>query len=274
MRLRASLLTVALATGCAPALREPPSEADLLKRPAADATSSLDAKGLLDEAERHFARRPEIAEVRRAEDLFLRAAAADPEDPIGLIGAVRAKTWLADHEPDASRREELAVSAVQAAQWCLRRAPADPACDYWLAIALGIQAREKRSTAERGLTEMVAALRRAAAADPLLDDAGPHRVLALVLLRAPGWPLGPGDPESGLDEARRAVALRPEHAPNLLALAEAQKANGENEQSLETYRRALEQASAQRDAGVPEAETWIDEAASALGVSRKAAQNE
>src|SRR5260370_7891337 len=41
---------------------------------------------------------------------------------------------------------------------------------------------------------------------------------ASVLIRAPGWPLGPGDPDAGVVAARRAVILQPLYPPNLPAL--------------------------------------------------------
>lgn len=90
--------------------------------------------------------------------------------------------------------------------------PSTPACDYALAIALGLQASDQPSTARGGLAQMVMLLRRAAMREPDLDRGGPDRVLAVVLVRAPVWPLGPGDPEEGLVVARRALALAEEAA--------------------------------------------------------------
>ncbi len=94
-------------------------------------------------------------------------------------------------------------------------------CDYRLALALGQQARERPATAADALPRITALLAQVVAAAPELDEAGGQRVLALVLLRAPGWPVGPGDPEQGLAQAREAVRLSPAYPPNLLALAEA-----------------------------------------------------
>ena len=42
-----------------------------------------------------------------------------------------------------------------------------------------------------------------------------------MLLRAPGWPLGPGDPEAALPEAQAAARLAPDYPPNQLVLGEA-----------------------------------------------------
>jgi len=114
---------------------------------------------------------------------------------------------------------------------------------------------------------MIALLRRAIAAAPRLDSAGPHRVLALVLLRAPGWPLGPGDPEAGLEHARAAVSLAPGAAANQLVLGEALAANGRSDDARVAYARAGELATAAGRAGEPEAARWMAEARTGLAKS-------
>ena len=119
-------------------------------------------------------------------------------------------------------------------------------------------------TADDGLKTMVPALQRAIEADPTYDEAGPHRVYALVLLRAPGWPLGPGDVEAGLEQARAAVALRPNYPPNVFALAEALAANKQPDQAREAYIHGKALAAALRDASDPDAPFWIVEADEAL----------
>jgi hypothetical protein len=138
--------------------------------------------------------------------------------------------------------------------------PRTPTCDYALAISLGLQAREHPASARDKLAQMVVLLRRTALADPTLDHAGPSRVLALVMLRAPGWPLGPGDPEEGLVVARRAATLAPDHAPNLLALSEALAANDQPGPAREAAMRALPLAEAAVADGVAEAAEWLREA--------------
>lgn len=256
------VLASAITAGCSPALREPPSIALLATKPAP--ATLPDAISLLLEADLRWARRPDVSAVKDAEALYLRAAQADETDVFGLIGAIRAKAWLTDHERDARVRADLAVSAVQTAQWCMRRAPAIAACDYWLGLAVGLQAREVRITADNGLKTMVPALNRAIEKDPAYDDAGPHRVLALVLLRAPGWPLGPGDVEQGLEEAKKANELRPDFPPNAFALAEALAANKNRDGARKNYVRGKSLAVALRDAMNPDAPFWIVEADAAL----------
>jgi hypothetical protein len=100
------------------------------------------------------------------------------------------------------------------------------------------------------------------ATDPNYDKAGPARVRALVLIRAPGWPLGPGDTDAGLVAARRAVALQPDYPPNVLALAEALSKTGDEKGARENYLHARELAQS-LPAG-PERDDWLGEVEEAL----------
>lgn len=255
------LLLAACAAACAPALREPPPLSELVG--GADAPETADVSGLLEEAEQLFARR-ELVPARSSAELFLRAASADETNERAWAGAVRTRVWLAGKEDRDEAREEAALSAVQTAQWCRRKLPDRPACTYWLAVALGVQARERRSTALDGIDTMVELLRQAAELEPGLDRAGPHRVLALVLLRAPGWPSGPGDPEEGLEQARHAAKLFPGYPPNLLCLAEALAENDEPEAAAEAYRQAAALARGSLAEGHPDARGWLTQAEAAL----------
>jgi tetratricopeptide (TPR) repeat protein len=256
-----SISAAALVGGCAPALREPPPVTQMGgTAQAASRASPADVDRLLAEGQAHFAKRPGRAEVRSAQSAYLAAARADDTRVEGLLGAARASTWMIEHEPDAAERDRLVAVAIEASQWCERLAPDNAACAYALALALGQQARERPSTSHDGLEKMVKALQSAAAAEPGLDDGGPERVLALVYLRAPGWPLGPGDPEAGLAAAQRAVALSPDHPPNHLALAEALARNGRREESRVANEKALALARLRAAAGDPDAPEWVAEA--------------
>ncbi len=251
---------VALALACAPALREPPPVSAL----APGRSGGRSAAELVRAGDEAWARRADPRQAEAAQALYLDAAAADERSVDGLLGAMRAIAFRIERERDASARARLSEQGVQLGQWCQRRAPSDPACDYRLAVALGQQARENRSTGKDALGRMVDLLRRAIAASPGLDAAGPHRMLALVLLRAPGWPVGPGDPEAALAEAREAVRLFPGSAENQLVLAEALAKNDSSGEAVAAYRRALQLATAARGAGEPDAERWEADATAGL----------
>ncbi len=134
------------------------------------------------------------------------------------------------------------VAAGRDADACLTLEPQSAACLYSKGVALGLEARAHPTRAGDLLREMLDDLQRAEAADAGYDSAGPARVSALVLIRAPGWPLGPGDPDAGLAAARRAVTLRPDYPPNLLALAEAFAKQGSPADARDAYARARDAA--------------------------------
>src|SRR6267143_420739 len=229
------------------------------------AAPQADAGKLLAEADGRWARRVEPGEAAAAEDLYLQAARSDPRRPEAFAGAIRAKSFRIGREKDGAERLRLAQSAVAAGQLCEQNAPAAPLCYYWLAAALGLQARERSATGHDALPHMVDLLRRAARADPSIDRGGPHRLLATVLLRAPGWPLGPGDPEAALPEAQAAVRIDPEFAPNQLALGEALRKNGRAAEVRSAYSKALRLAMDGATQDDPDAAGWADEARAALG---------
>ena len=247
---------------CAHALKEPPPLSQL-GGPQSTKPDPSEVEKLLREGEILYARRS-LEAVQDASGVYLQAAQADPHRIEGLVGAVKTQIWVIDHQSDRAKREAAAVLAVQAAQWCLRIAPTSPVCQYWLGAALGVQARERSSTALDALPRIEEFFRNAAEADPQLEEGGPTRALALLYARAPGWPTGPGDPERALEEARKAVTLKPEYPPNQLALGEALDLNGDSKGARDAYSRALDRAKSRKASGDPDAAEWIQEAEKAL----------
>ncbi len=249
------LLIAVFATtlGCASALREPPP----LEQIAAAGS------GRFAEAEQLWQRRT-LESVGAAADRFQAAVTDESVQLAALIGAARCRIWLADHVEDAGERLAQAVEAVHLAQWCGRVAPEEVECDYQLALALGLQARERRSTAIDALSRIVELLESVIERSPAMDHAGPHRVLALVYLRSPGWPTGPGDLDAGYAQARLAVQLDPAHPPNQLALGEAHRKLDEIAQSRAAYAEAERLAIERVARQVPDAQEWLDAARRAL----------
>jgi hypothetical protein len=167
---------------------------------------------------------------------------ASPRSVDQLAAAVAQDAARNDHETDAKAREALAEDAIRNADACLAEDPRAAACLYYHGIALGLEARAHPLHAVDSLKAMVEALTGAEAADPQYDHAGPSRVRALVLTRAPGWPIGPGDVDAGLAAAQRAVTLQPGYPPNVLALAEAQAKTGDGQGARQSYARARDLA--------------------------------
>jgi hypothetical protein len=172
----------------------------------------------------------------------------EPSSTIELAMAIKADAQRSDHESDPTVRRALAAEASRHADACIARDPQAVACIYGRAISLGLEARAHPTRAAELLKSMLEDLTYAESIDPDYDDAGPARVQALILLRAPGWPLGPGDPAAGLDAAGRAVRLQPRYPPNLLALAEALAKSGDAPGAQEAYLRARDAALGSPDA--------------------------
>ncbi len=258
-------LLVVLA-GCRSALRAPPSLESLGSGP--PAASSEEAERLESQAAEAFARRTPDA-VNEAAELWTRAAAGAPTRLDPLVNAIRARLWLADNAETTGARAKASRTAVQTAQWCTDRAPGAAECDYWLGASVGVQARERRSTALDALPMITELFEAAREADPTLERGGPDRALALTYVRAPGWPTGPGDPDLGLEHAVRAVEIAPDYPPNHLALGEALAAVEEPEASREAYETALALARELLAQGHPDAEAWIEDADIAIGRKRR-----
>ncbi len=218
------------------------------------------ADDALRDAESAFAGRPDVAAVKDALRLFQLAAAADASRTEGPTGVVRVAAWLAESGPKRERAAH-ADEAVVAATQCQQRAPGSAPCDYWQAVALGVSAREHVLTALGELPRIITLLKKADAAAPTLDDAGPARVLALLLVRAPGWPTGPGNPDDALVEAQKAVSRAPNHPLNQLTLGECLAATGDTDGAKTAYQRAIELAKQRGDA---DGAAWAVQASAAL----------
>jgi hypothetical protein len=250
---------VGAVAGCSSALHEP-TPIDKLAPGHANGRS---ADELVKTGDAAYARRAEPGQAAQAQDLYLDAAATDPARVDAVLGAMRAMCFRLEHDKGFDRAQ-LAEHEVEIGQWCQRRAPANGECDYRLAIALGQQARERTSTGKDALGHIVDLLHRAIERVPDLESGGPHRVLALVLLRAPAWPIGPGDPETGLVEARKASDKFPDAADNQLALGEALAANESRGEAHVAYSKAHKLAEAARAKGDPDAPGWEKDAQAGL----------
>ena len=166
-----------------------------------------------------------------------------------LLAAVQRDADGIDQSKDAATRTRLLAAASASAQQCLARFVEAAACHYAQAQALGLMAQEHPVRAVALLKNMLASLARAEALDPGLDHAGPARLTAVVLLRAPPWPLGPGDVDAAVVAAQRAVQREPAYPPNLITLAQAQSKTGGAAQGRATFAKA--QQAVQAWAGTP-----------------------
>jgi hypothetical protein len=137
--------------------------------------------------------------IRRVRAIFLIAEPIEEKKP--------ALKW-------ANRGEDLAEAIVE-------RAPERVEGYYYEALFIGLRARKKiRPKAIYLLPQMAERGRNAVEIDETFDDAGPLRLMGMLLVTAPAWPASVGDSEEGFELLRRAVAIS-DYPRNRLLLVEA-----------------------------------------------------
>jgi tetratricopeptide (TPR) repeat protein len=166
------------------------------------------------------------------------ALARSPADRAAAVALARCTHLHADVEMDDARVIALSEEGMAG----LERAalPSDDAeAAYLHAVNLGLYLRARGMMAVGRLSELVAQLK-VAGATPALDDGGPLRVLGLLYVKAPGWPVGPGDLDAALELLHRAVREYPGHPLNHLYLAYALVDAGERAEARDELTRARE----------------------------------
>lgn len=143
----------------------------------------------------------------------------------------RARTILFIAEPQQGEDETLAWAEAgeELSRQIVERAPNRVEGHYYEALFIGLKAREKSvPKALLLLPRMASRARRAMEIDETYDDAGPLRLMGMLLISAPPWPASVGDTEEGLELLARAVVLS-EYPRNRLLLARALIDDDENE---------------------------------------------
>lgn len=149
----------------------------------------------------------------------LRASATEPR--AARLGS-QLCLLLAARQADPLKREQLASEGVRFAERALAAGgDGDGAVHYYLAVNLGLVARDHVTLAMDNLPRLERELQRAVVLAPGLDDGGPLRVLGMLYLKAPPWPAGIGDGDKALDLLARAVREHPDHPLNRLFYAQA-----------------------------------------------------
>ncbi len=180
---------------------------------------------------------PEAAAMRNAEAMHhydylaaLKAAnnwlALAPTDAAAAIAVGAAACSLADlsnNDDNINAYIDRAVDAL--APFIDKKIPTPKeqvaALEYTAAEALGLRARQRGSGAVLLLKTIYAHAQAAAAADPNFRDGAARRLMGLLMVKAPGWPAGPGDPDSGVKMLEEVTHQFPRVAEGYLLLAEA-----------------------------------------------------
>ena len=129
---------------------------------------------------------------------------------------------LADSEKDQERRERFAAEGARWAQISLHLGNwFDGQTHYLLAINLGMTVEHKTYLAIKNLKRIMNELKKARDLAPDTDMGGPQRVLAMIYLKAPGWPTGIGDSDKAIDMLKKVCQKYPDHPLNHIFYAKA-----------------------------------------------------
>lgn len=143
-----------------------------------------------------------------------------PDDERANFLAARAILWLEEFGDDSVERKQLAQRGYQYA--LAARAKNDQRAElHFIAGALlGMQMQSALIPKLSDVQIVHDHFTRAIELDVSYEQGGPLRALGMLLLRAPAWPTGVGDPESGIQTLEHAAARFPAFPANFIYLAE------------------------------------------------------
>lgn len=110
---------------------------------------------------------------------------------------------------------------------------------YWHALLIGLRMRVAGIREALSLLEEEMALLDVARLTAEEEEGGPLRVLAMIYLKAPAWPAGPGDLDQALELLQEAVRRFPSHPLNRIFLAAALVEDGQDSAAKEELARGL-----------------------------------
>jgi tetratricopeptide (TPR) repeat protein len=162
-----------------------------------------------------------LERVRTAADALAEIANANPKDYDDQWHAARAWCWLADYGADDKEKVAAANRAIEFAERAIALNERRVEGHYFRGRAIGMLADIERGMKALGrVKEMAKSLERAIQLNEKFDEAGPRRLLGLLLLHTPGWPISIGDKKAADGHIRRATELAPEYPENQTALAQ------------------------------------------------------
>ena len=177
------------------------------------------------------ARRYREADARFDYQAAVRAAnswrALAPSSIAAVVAEAEAECSLADLassdgevEPHVDRALALVQPLVDARSASM---PVQSAAGLELAAAeaLGLRARQRGAGAAMMLKSIYTHAKASVDLDPNYEQGAARRLLAVILVKAPGWPQGPGDFDGGVKMLEDYVAQYPRVAQGYIHLADA-----------------------------------------------------
>jgi hypothetical protein len=156
-------------------------------------------------------------------------AVGTPARELGVLVSKCAGLY-ADWITDAELLKDVTLKGVAAAEESGAN-NGDPLACYYMAFNKGIYINNIGIKAI-GKAGAVVDILKVAARLPDTDQGGPLRVLGILYLRAPAWPLGPGDQDEAMHWLKLAVEKYPSHPQNHMFFAEVLLSDGQKQKAV------------------------------------------
>ncbi len=157
--------------------------------------------------------------VDRSHERYKQALAIRSDDYVVLWEAARTAVWLGNYGPK-ERQEEWVRNGITYANTALTIKPTGEEALFYDGALAGKLADLDISYGPSGLETIQKRMRQLIDQKSTYIYGGPDRVLAIVLMRAPGSPIGPGDWDLAEKHMTRAFEIDPTWPENQLYMAE------------------------------------------------------
>jgi tetratricopeptide (TPR) repeat protein len=210
--------------------------------------------------DRLYARREDLAQARRAADIWRERLAADPADFEAAWKLAMARYWLGTHGAEEARRQDL-EAGIEAARAAIAVHPDRPEGHFWLAANMGGLAESfglrQGIKYRRPVRE---ALERVLAIDPGYLRGAADRALGRWYFKVPG--LFGGSKEQSVAHLRKALTYHPDSTVGRYFLAETLLEMGRKTEARAELQKVLD-APFDPD-WIPEDKEWKDKARTRL----------
>ena len=182
----------------------------------------------------------------------------EPDGERANFLAARAALWLEEFGGDSPDRRQLAETGYRHARAAIAKNGLPAEYHFIAGALLGMQMELALVPNLSDLKTVHEHMSRAVELDVSFEQGAPLRALGMLLIRAPAWPSGVGDPETGLEHLERAARLFPAFPANFLYLAEGYLALDRPADAATALRKARDLL-AKEDWGTP-GEVWRKQA--------------
>lgn len=165
-----------------------------------------------------------------------------PDHSEASLHAARAAAWLLEFDGslDQPARRDLAGRGAGWAETALAAYGERVETVFLCGALLGLQLEAARVPGPGKVGRVHEFFERAAELDPAFNDGAPLRALGTLLVKAPGWPAGPGDVERGIELLRQAVEEHPGHPAGHWFLGEALRTEGQRDEAAACFRHVID----------------------------------